>query len=87
MTIETAEQVSKLLEKKSEYTKDLSRLLSNDYDFRLDVEARRSFSPHSFNLAISKDKNFNAEIKEIVIKKIEEEVSKIDEEIKNLKCE
>lgn len=86
MDVEIAEKVSKLLTEKANYTNDLSRLISKDYSFHLSVDTSYSMIVGAFPLHISKNKEFNDKLKELIIHKLKEEVKRIDEEISQLEC-
>lgn len=86
MNIETAQKVSDLLKQKVEFEKDLVQLLSQDYSFILGTDAKRSYTPYTFELKISKKSSFNARVKNMVVSELKQEISKLEDEINNLGC-
>ena len=84
MTKENAELISKLFKEKSELLEDLSKLISDEYNFAFGFyyEGSSYWGISRFNS--SKIKTLNAEIKEILIIKIKLEIDKIDLQLNNL---
>lgn len=85
MNIETAHEVSKLLEEKIKYERDLERLLSKDYDFNLCAKYINSISPFPCNLNINEKKDFIEKIKILTIIEVESKIIEITKSIENLK--
>jgi len=89
MTVEIAQQVSKLLDEKIKFETDLSRLLSQDYNFSLSLDSTDVYARicgGGIALSINNNLDFNVIMKELVITKLKQEIKRVEEEINKLDC-
>ncbi len=85
----TAKKASELLKRKSELVEDLSKLCEgSEYNLWLSYSQKSTyiFSHNPWRLNIDSDKEVNEEIRKLLQIRVNEKISKIDEELKNLSC-